>query len=358
MPLKALKALLMLVGIAVSAPAPSAALGITTQLTAHLVDDAGKAGGRILVSVEPRRKRLCFDLELPRVDGPVVGVLREASRSSGRRPMTLQLFNRAGGLGAKPLGHCRTTGERDPLKRIARNPHAFQVSIRQGDDEHATVHGGLEPSGRIEPSVNGFESGGFNVFDADEALNGSLAITSAEAYEGARAARASNAGGGNQYQRVQHRVDWREGADVWYGVALYIPRLADWCWWYAVRWDNFRLHRSAADLGGLRIQEGLLYVDAGTYSAQHPLIGPVAIPESRWFWVEAHQRFSGVAGEALTELYIDGRKIASSTAPNTAGRPITEIRYGNVAMESACSLPASIYFDRVSISAEPRGPRP
>jgi hypothetical protein len=99
-----------------------------------------------------------------------------------------------------------------------------------------------------------------------------------------------------------------------------------------------------------------MYVDRGTYNQQMALIGPVSIPERRWFWVEVHQRLSATAGRALTALYIDGREVGRSTAANAAGRPIDTVRYGNVAMATRCSVPSSIYFDRVSLSGEARGP--
>jgi hypothetical protein len=69
-----------------------------------------------------------------------------------------------------------------------------------------------------------------------------------------------------------------------------------------------------------------------------------------------HQRLSGTAGSALSELYIDGTKVGSSTAANSAGRPIDTIRYGNVSMATSCSQPASIHFDRVSLTDAPIGP--
>jgi polysaccharide lyase-like protein len=204
--------------------------------------------------------------------------------------------------------------------------------------------------------VGGFESGGFGEFDWHASANGSLTVSGERAYEGARSAKASSYGSGNQYQRVWYDVAWGEGTDVWYGMALYIPRLSDWCWWTPARWDNYRSYGGGGDVGGLRIEQGRLYLDKGTYAGQRPLIGPVAIPEGRWFWVEVHQRLSAGAGSALSELYLDGVKVGSSTAANTNGRPIDTIRYGNVSMASSCSQPGSIHFDRVSLTDTPLGP--
>jgi len=205
--------------------------------------------------------------------------------------------------------------------------------------------------------VGGFESGGFGEFDFSEASNGSLTVTSERAYDGVRSAKASNNAVGNQYQRAWYDVSWREGSDVWYGMALYIPRVSDWCWWNPVRWDNYKSFGSSGDVGGVRIDSGSLYLDQGTYAGQsRTLIGPVAVPEARWFWLEVHQRLSGSTGSALSELFIDGVKVGSSTAANSLGRQIDMIRYGNVAMETNCSQPSSIYFDRASLTNGPLGP--
>jgi hypothetical protein len=202
-----------------------------------------------------------------------------------------------------------------------------------------------------------FESGNFREFDAWEAANGSLTVTRRRSYEGRRAAKSTNDASGNQFQRVWYRVRWREASDVWYGMALYIPHLLDWCWWTPMRWDNFRTYGSAGDIGGVRIYDGKLYLDRGDYTRQTALVGPVAIPQARWFWIEVHQRFSGTSGRALSELYIDGVKRGRSTSANSAGRVINHIRYGNVAMASQCSRRSSIYFDRVWVSNHRLGPR-
>jgi hypothetical protein len=107
----------------------------------------------------------------------------------------------------------------------------------------------------------------------------------------------------------------------------------------------------------VRIERGKLFLDRGDYTRQTPLIGPVAIPQGRWFWIEVHQRFSGTADRAVSELYLDDVKRGSSTAPNSAGRVINHIRYGNVAMATRCSKRSSIYFDRASVSRRRLGPR-
>ena len=123
-----------------------------------------------------------------------------------------------------------------------------------------------------------------------------------------------------------------------------------------MRWDNYKSFGSGGDVGGVRIDHGELFVDRGTYASQKPLIGPVAVPEGRWFWLEVHQRFSATAGDALSEVYLDGVKVGASSEANSSGRVINTIRYGNVAMEAGCSAPSSIFFDRVSLTDRQLGP--
>jgi hypothetical protein len=206
--------------------------------------------------------------------------------------------------------------------------------------------------------VAGFERGRVTGVDGWSALNGSLSVVRTRSYDGRYSARAHNEAGANQFQRVWYRVRWRTGSAAWFGMALYIPRLSDWCWWQPMRWDNYLTYGSEGDVGGLRISQGRMYLDHDWYGARRTtLIGPVTIPQARWFWVEVHQRFSDRDGSALTELYVDGVRRGRSTKPNSAGRRIDHIRYGNVAMASTCSRPSSIYFDRVSLTTRQLGPR-
>jgi len=151
-------------------------------------------------------------------------------------------------------------------------------------------------------------------------------------------------------------VDWRPGTNIWYGMAMFVPRLADWCWWAPIRWDNFASRGSGADVGGLTIEDGRMQVEVAGYSSQQQITASVRVPEHRWFWVEVHQRLAGADGEALTELYLDGRRVARSTAAHSAGRGIDHIRFGAVAMDGGCSLPSAAYFDRVSLSGATLGP--
>lgn len=334
-----------------AAAAPTVRLWATLGGAAVVPDVGDRNGdGKLSLAVEPNRRRACFELKRSRLGELTAAQIRESAKGrAGPTRLTL-LERRRRPFTAQTVKRC-TSSNRTLLWRIAHNPTGFYVSV----ETRAFPDGALR--GQLGRALGGFERGNLTDFDAWSVSHGSLAVTGELAYDGARAARASNEAVGNQYQRVWYDVHWPSGADVWYGMALYIPRLSDWCWWSPIRWDNFTSHGSAADVGGLVIEDGSLSLVAGTYDAQDTLIGARRVPEARWFWVEVHQRFSGHEGRALSELYIDGARVGNSTAANSTGRPIDQIRYGNVAMASQCSVSSEIYFDRVSFSAGPRGPR-
>lgn len=302
--------------------------------------------GRVRFGVSPARRKLCFRLRVARSITPLRGVVR-GHLPGNRRRAKLKLF-------AAPRRNvvtgCRHRGSR-LLKALKRSPNSFRVLIRNRGAGRAL-------RGSLGRSVATFENRGFGQFDNWADANGMLALSHDLAYQGDWSATATNWGSGNQYQRAWFDVDWRRGADVWYGMALFIPRLADWCWWTPARWDNHQTFGSRGDLGGLRIQNGRIHVDRGTYRSQRALIGPISVPQGRWFWTEVHQRLSPIPGLALTELYIDGSRVGRSKAANSAGRPIDHIRFGNVSMASQCSRRSTIYFDRVSLSGAPLGPLP
>jgi hypothetical protein len=156
---------------------------------------------------------------------------------------------------------------------------------------------------------------------------------------GALAARAALAAGdGNGYARGVRRVAWRSGQTVRYAVSLLLPSgfreqvqgQVD-----LLRWDNWPDAGNAADWGGVAIWGGdrrarLLRFRRG--EPEDVLIGPFTLPEGRWFRLGVVQRLGG--GRAASEVYIDGRRIGRSLAPNTYDRPLQRVRFGLVAIDA------------------------
>lgn len=219
----------------------------------------------------------------------------------------------------------------------------------------------LPPAGPVSGRLATFEAGDWSeVANRSHTANASIDITGERAYDGANALKISYDGQrGNVFSRVWHDVDWQPGSDVWYGAAFYVPDPSKLRWTDLIRWDNYLSYGGGAsgETGGLLVEDGKLSLKRSNYDGTNfaHLTDPVAVPAGRWFWVEVHQRLSAVPGEALNELYIDNRKVGSSTEANSRGRRIDTLRYGYVYNfdEGGAS---TLYMDRVSLTDGRRGP--
>jgi hypothetical protein len=204
---------------------------------------------------------------------------------------------------------------------------------------------------------SGFETGNFTEFLGASAWTGTVSVSNDRAYAGSYAAKGVFDGGASGAMRTWHTVDWASGSDVWYGVALYVGDPTAFCYWNPLRWDNYKTYAGAGDVGGLAVERGRVYVMQSLYGGtERELVNGGTLPTGRWTWIEVHQKLSSQSGVALSELYIDGVKKGSSTAPNSAGRVVNHLRYGGVNVAGSCSQPGTIYFDRASHSTRMRGP--
>jgi hypothetical protein len=203
------------------------------------------------------------------------------------------------------------------------------------------------------------DGGSFSEFSQTNALRGTLSLTEARSFDGSASARASYEGGGeNGYTRGIWNVNWEEGENVWFGAAYYLPTgflanvqgQVD-----LVRWDNWSLYPNDTDWGGVSIygsdhRARLLRFGAGR--PNDTLVGPFTLPEGRWFTLEVHQIRSSQSGAALSELYVDGKLLGASTAPNTYGRPATRVRFGIVAIAAGAQMkPLELNFDDAAVGS-------
>jgi hypothetical protein len=183
-----------------------------------------------------------------------------------------------------------------------------------------------------------------------------LTESSTNVFSGNYSARATYDGSGeNGYTRGIWNVNWQDGEDVWFGAAYYLPT-----GFHAniqgqvdlMRWDNWSTNPNDTDWGGVSIygsdhRARLLRFGAGR--PNDTLVGPFDLPEGRWFTLEVHQRRSATSGSALSEVYVDGKLIGSSTAANTYGRAATRVRYGIVAIAAGSQKkPLELSFDSAS----------
>jgi hypothetical protein len=182
-------------------------------------------------------------------------------------------------------------------------------------------------------------------------LHGTLTKPTQRAYAGARAIKATYDGSTlNGYARGVWHVDWRPGEEVRWGTAAYLPKgtMADVADFFALmRWDNFGAYGSVGDdKGGIVFHRG-----RGWRLTGGPMDLPIpALPENRWFTIEVHQVLSqGSSG--LSEVYVDGQKVASTSGRNMARSPIDRLRVGIVAITAGeQNKRLTAYVDRAWVS--------
>jgi hypothetical protein len=117
------------------------------------------------------------------------------------------------------------------------------------------------------------------------------------------------------------------GADVWIGGSWRVADSSKLAW---SRLMNLGHYEGSADPDnwylGLMVRNSGMEVVArrfDTDSGSSVLMQPRAIPQGRWFDVDIHLRLSPYDGQALTEVYVDGARVSTSTARNMlAGGPL------------------------------------
>jgi hypothetical protein len=193
------------------------------------------------------------------------------------------------------------------------------------------------------------EAGNLSQFDQTNATTGSLSVIADRAYD-------------NGFARGIFNVSWPNGTEIWFGGAFFLP-----AGFYAsqqgyvslMRWDNYPTYESNGNTCGFAIygSDRRARFVCGQYNGAGTVIiaGPFDIPEGRWVWLEAHQRLSN--SSPLTEVFVNGQRIATSNAVVNGGRTIERIRYGIVAISPAQQIrPISVIFDRASYARGYIGP--
>jgi len=234
---------------------------------------------------------------------------------------------------------------------------ALALSLGVGLTLFLETRGEAEAPRASASRLTNFEAGNFSGVDGRSSTGGRIAVTGDHAYRGRRAARASTRGT-EGFQRVWYDVRWNKGTDVWYGAAYFVPGKLP-CWTMLARWDNYRSFGQGGDTGGVEVENGFARLVRGNYDGSNyqRLSENFSLPRRRWFWLEVHQRLNDEDGSALNEVYVDGRRVGSSTKANSRGRQVENIRYGYSALRAQCSGSSTIYFDDVSISSRVRGSR-
>lgn len=218
----------------------------------------------------------------------------------------------------------------------------------------------------VAPRTALLDAGTTTEFDQVNTSAGTLTLDAGRTYQGAGAAKASVSGGGaNAFSRGLFNVDWPVGSDVWYGGAYYLPagfKTAMQGQVDLLRWDNWPTDPTNTDRSGVVIygsdkRARLVRQRLGVEQAE--LGAAFDLPEGRWFWLEVHQRLSAGDGSALSEVFIDGVRVVTSTARNSYGRAAQRIRYGIVAVAAGKQVnPLQLWFDRALVRTAAAGPLP
>ena len=319
--------------------------GLTLLLLLFLPTATAAAERRTLDPVRQGPRVAVFRLEVSRPAAIVAARVRVGSRVRALRVRRVRRAVRRGVLRLR-------------WRRIVR------TGARRGERPRLRLILTLRPRG-VERDVQGmlgtFENGAFRGFDGHSARSGAIDVTTKRAYDGARAAKASYDGSGEDgFARTWFDVNWRQGSDVWYGGAFYISSTAAMpCWYSLMRWDNFATYGPGGDVGGIEVStagRGRLVRQDYSGANYAPLTPEFGLPDGRWFWLEVHQRLSSTDGEAINEVFLDERRVGVSRTANSRGRPVDHVRHGFVALAGECASAASIYFDRASVSSNARGP--
>jgi hypothetical protein len=182
---------------------------------------------------------------------------------------------------------------------------------------------------KFEQKQSTFESGGINDSDRGFTTNtANVTLTSGADYDpdsSNKFVRTTTNGSTSGWAYGRNAVNWNDGDDVWYGAAYFIPE------GFASASGQIDIlnWRSTGDNGGIALTWNDKY-QLMRQEATRTLYGPeFDLPTRRWVWVEVHQRLGTT--NALSEVYVDGRLVASSTDANRgSSQPITLMRYGIV----------------------------
>ena len=126
----------------------------------------------------------------------------------------------------------------------------------------------------------------------------------------------------------QDRLAYRRGDTVWMGGSWYVTNPEKLAWSRLMNLGHFEGSGDPDNwMLGLLIRESGMSVQARNYHSDDRasvLMPARPIPSNRWFTVNVHLKLSPVSGEALTEVYLDGELVSSTTRRNMwAPTPLT-----------------------------------
>jgi hypothetical protein len=153
---------------------------------------------------------------------------------------------------------------------------------------------------------------------------------------------------------------WSEGDDVWYGSAFTLPsNFFDLQTAKLIQWGGAANTYGALALNGATDELRLVRGRNGTGAEQVPLVTFGGVPTNEWVWLEVHQVLSPTNGNALTEVFMNGRPIGSSTNANMYSDTgtISSALFGVTEATASTPLAVSVGVDRSTILGGQRGAR-
>jgi hypothetical protein len=202
------------------------------------------------------------------------------------------------------------------------------------------------PTTPVYERFAGFETGDWSEWMQLNTSGGSGSVVTSPVWAGSRAGKLTvYSSSGNKYARGYFDIsDWQIGSDHWFGARIYLPVGT-----YAalqgdmalMRWDNWALANISQDQFGVWLRgtgtKGNLYLMLNNEQngVDSILVDPgVRMAEGQWSCLEVRQKL-GYDGDAISELWLNGTRLGSSTRQNINGgrRPVT-LGYGIVAVNA------------------------
>ena len=266
-------------------------------------------------------------------------------------------------VGARRVRHAIDRGRRLRVRRSANaygklkvgfNPPAVNVPSGDGDGDggEATAQGSIPTSWARSASFEGDLNAGT---DHGWRIDSPISVTStseAGASEGSSAAKIVTNGGNSNCSCSRMTFDnlgLTAGREVWIGGSWRVtdPDKLRWS-----RLMNLGHFEGSGDPDNwylaLMVRDSGMEVVARNYDTDtgaSALMRPRPIPQGRWFDVDVRLRLSRTGGEALTQVYLDGELVSSSSAQNMVGPgPLTFYNAGLPYFWNANGS-TTVYFD-------------
>lgn len=145
-------ALPALAAVALAVPALSLAGQNTTEVDAQLKGQnevpgpGSKGNGDVQVFLKPTQKKVCFALEIKKLDAVVAGHIHKGdSETAG--PVKVTLFEDEAGLnGTGNYEGCTKNVKKKLIKKIAATPEKYYVNVHTMEYPEGAIRGQLEPT--------------------------------------------------------------------------------------------------------------------------------------------------------------------------------------------------------------------